>query len=322
MESLKRKGDTQGTQKKEIEQRAASSPLSSQLSALLFSSSPPEPKQAKMDMKVENNNNLNDSFIVEDDLNDLLRELDDFEDDLLIKSEFVDSEDSRVSSSIVRNDSISNVIDSSKSHSGTNDEMEMVSTLNYFTEKEALIYSVYSEADSIYKSDQRLLRMIDISTPKMFSQKAAWEISDLEGSQDLYTNKNDAHFKVLLPETFNIQDLKDKIQSINPNLHLNPIEIIINQSKERRISCQLALMLRDFRQMGSMAQLRLLDGNGNEIVGTLTLSACTELEFKLHFGLILILSNVSIFSPVPGQKYLNITKQNIQSFHYNIGLIT
>jgi hypothetical protein len=75
--------------------------------------------------------------------------------------------------------------------------------------------------------------------------------------------------------------------------------------------------LRDFRQIGSMAQLRLLDAAGNEIVGTLTFSACTELGIKLHFGLVLVLINVSVFSPVPGQKYLNITKQNIQSYHYN-----
>ena len=309
MESLKRKGDTQGTQKKDIEQRA-SSPLSSQLSALLFSSSPPEPKQVKVD------NKLNDSFIVEDDLDELLKELDDIEEEDLFNGVTcsMDSVSKEINSNSVSCNSVSG---NRMSHS-------IVDTLNYFTEKD----ENYSEVDSLYKSkiDQKLFPpMIDISTPQIFTQKPAWEISDLEESQKIYdnnkNNKKDAQFKVLLPETFDIEDLKDKIRIINQNLHLNPIEAI-KQSNERRISFQLALMLRDFRQMGSMAQLRLLDGNGNEIVGTLALSACTELEFKLHFGLILILSNVSVFSPVPGQKYLNITKQNIQSFHYNITLIT
>lgn len=335
MESLKRKADTQATQKKETEQRT-SSPLSSQLSALLFSSSPPEPKQVKMD--VEQNN---DEFMVENDLDDLLKELDGVEDDLFADKDMnntVNDHVNTVNDHVMHVNNVNtvkhvntvnnfNTVVNSVNHqiiqvSHLKEHViEHVNTLDYCTEKDI----IYSAVDSVYKSDQRLLPMIDISTPQIFSQhpvsiiKPAWEISDVESSQDMF-NAGGAQFKVLLPETFNIEDLRDNIRSINPNLHLNPIEVI-KQSNERRISFQLALMLRDFRQMGSMAQLRLVDGNGKDIVGTLALSACTELEFKLHFGLILILTNVSVFSPVPGQKYLNITKQNIQSFHYNISTI-
>lgn len=309
---MKRKADTQSTQKKEKEiESKTSSPLSSQLSALLFSSSPPEPKQVKIE--VEQNNEF---IVVENDLDDFLKELDDVENDL-----FTDKDIKMDVNTVINAADTANTVNV-HINNHVNSHKNIVNTLDYCTEKEM----IFSEVDSVYKSgDQRLLPMIDISTPQIFSQhpasivKPAWEISDIEESQE-FINSGDLHFKVLLPETFNIEDLRENIRSINPNLHLNPIEVI-KQSNERRVSFLLALMLRDFRQIGSMAQLRLLDGNGNEIVGTLTLSACTELEFKLHFGLILILTNVSIFSPVPGHKYLNITKQNIQTFHYNISTI-
>jgi hypothetical protein len=267
------------------------------LSALLFSSSPPEAKQVKIDKE------YSDNFMIEEDLEDLLKELDQVEDELFTSKDAV-------------------------AQSVNKDDDHLVNTMNYCSEKEI----VYSAVDSVYKSksnrELKLLPMIDISTPPI---TAAWEVSEVEESSDIGSFNSgggggsggggDCQFKLLLPETFNIEDLREKIRIIKPDLNLNPVKLI-KELKERRISFELALMMRDLRQMGSMAQLRLVDGNGDEIVGTLALSACTELKFKLHFGLIFILTNVSIFSPFPGgQKYLNITKQNIQSFHYNISSI-
>ena len=360
LESLKRKGDTQATQKQSTVPTQIvreSSPLSSQLSALLFSSSPPQPKQAKVEANDKENKTV-DEYMTggeEDDLDELLKELDEvgdemFSENFLIKSpEIADiceidtkslhskSHDNAIDTSAdaaidtvihdytINSSFVSNVTESTQKH--------LADTLDYCTEKQ----TVYSAVDSVYgtvNSEKRLLPMIDISTPQIFSQKPtnmkhnSWEISDIEElshSQDdtdgQFNSIDNSSRKILLPETFNIDDLRENIKKINKNLHLNPIEAM-KMSSERRISFELALMLRDFRQMGSMAQLRLLDGNGQEIVGTLTLSACSELGIKLHFGLILVLTNVSVFSPVPGQKYLNITKQNIQSYHYNVMIVS
>lgn len=228
----------------------------------------------------------------DEDLNDLLKELDEA-DDTGNQSNFQE-----------------NVVDGSNS-------------LAFCTVKQP---TGYSAIDSVYESrTQLLLPMIDISTPQIFSQSIKLDIdldsdlvSDLD--EDLNLDLDGKKMKLLIAETFNLEDLKWNLRVIDESLHLNPIEAI-KSSIERRISFPIALMLRDFRQIGSMGQLRLLDGSGNEIIGTIPFSSCLELKIKLHFGLIFVLTNVSTFSPVPNTKYLNITRGNIQSFHYNTGMI-
>lgn len=320
VESFKRRADTQQQNPTQCTGTAVTQvpaePLSSQLSALLFSSSPPA-KSAKLAVETKEEKDEFDLLMMgddDDDLDDLLNELD--------KGDNV-------------NNNADNNVNKIVGDSGNNAK-RMPNSLEFCT---TALNSGYSAADSVYETRKTmLLPMIDISTPQVFSQQvkhAMYDKNDIDkvnakkenilGSQcsllsQEYNIAQGGPVKLLIAETFNLDDLKCNLRRIDGSLHLNAI-LAIRASMERRVAFPLALMLRDFRQIGAMGQLRLLDGAGSEIIGTVPFTACVDLKIKLHFGLILVLTDVSVFSPVPGTKYLNITKGNIQSFHYNTGVI-
>jgi hypothetical protein len=150
--------------------------------------------------------------------------------------------------------------------------------------------------------DCGVLPMIDISTPQIFSQRPQSKSFILSSPQSqkqkssalatsVVTKLPSSGHIVMIPESFNLEDLKHNITHISSTLHLSPVEAI-KMSSARRVTFPLALMVRDFRQIGSMAQVRFIDGQADEIIGSLPFSACTELGFKLHFGLLLILNEV------------------------------
>ena len=177
----------------------------------------------------------------------------------------------------------------------------------------------YSAVDSVI--DERGLPMIDFSTPHQGSLPSQRPpIGEIITTETQSSMKGHCIVKrLMVPGNFLIEDLQSNIKAIGPQLHLNPIEAI-KQSAEKRIPFLLALMLRDYRQIGSTSQLRLIDGSGHEIIGTMPFSACDK-DLKLTYGLILILSDVTVFKAPGGTKYLNITRRNVQSYYNNIKII-
>lgn len=321
-----------------------SSPPSSQLSALLFSSpvrdNPPPAKQSKLDL-------FGDGGFMscgegdEGELADLLKELDEVEEMERVRDttaepelqgvEVKESPSLRESASVrepvnfresaslreslnlqAKSEESAGLYSQStesinfqsqltepaplsgyKNHSTRYTGSAQVPTVAYCTEQTKI---EYSPVDSLYVvSRNNLLPLIDISTPQAFSQKPPKIEFDEEGGgggvSGVSSSLERGH-RLMLPETFDIEDLKHNLRNINGSLHLNPIEAI-RASPERRVTFLLGLMLRDFRQIGPMAQLRLIDGSGNEIVGSLAFGVCREMKMKLHFGLIMILSEVT-----------------------------
>lgn len=341
------------------------SPISSQLSALLFSSPPLQvAKQPKLECP---------SFVLdEDDLEELLlKELEE-EDNEIVTVKW-DKENFGILNTVVAVDKVKSVhstqvptlntlapsahnisdpidpiahisklsfspalIDDSLSFSlpssipqvatqiATQGPKSISTTLAYCDVKESS--SSFSPIDSII--DERGLPVIDFSTPQLQSSQRPTikgeikTLSQQNQTQQNQTQKSQSQkciARLMVPGNFKIEDLQWNIRAIGKNLHMNPIEAI-KQSDEKRISFLLAFMLRDYRQIGSTAQLRFLDGSGNEIIGTMPFSAC-EKEMKLTYGLILVLNDVTVFKTPGGTKYLNITKRNITAFYNNIKII-
>lgn len=277
-----------------------SSPLSSQMSALLFSSPNPQAPPSKT-AKLENDS-MSCGFEMsdEDDLAELLVELD---------KEEKEKEKENLSGNVTNNPK-SNVWNESESYSLDLTDLTQsaeptepteltepqvsnctnIPTVAYYSPTNPNEFN-FSPSDSLYNSssvNSKLLPMIDMTTPQIFSQIPP------QVNKTIEVVSIDATARLLLPETFDLEDLRFNLRLINELIHLNPIEAI-KSSSSRKINFPLGLMLRDFRQMGTMAQLRLIDGSGSEIMGTLPFSVTEELKFKLHFGLIFILIDVSWF---------------------------
>ena len=300
----------------------SSSPPSSQMSALLFSFSspqPPAPKTAKLEKEL-----LFDRFTSDEDEeeeeNEWIRLLENINEEEFNISPNANANDNANANANDNDNANSdanantNANDKDKSYSNE-DKVDIVNTLNYCVNESDIDFSpldsLYATAKSNTASTSKMLPMIDLSTPQIVhsqpqkqSNSIFSSIKDLQRNTQstqnvqLALNTNNTatattpHNILLLPDTFNITDLQFNLKLINPSIHLNPIEAI-KRSSDRRIPFPLGLMLRDSRQIGSMAQLRLIDGNCNEIVGTLPFTLCSDLKIKLHFGLIFILIDVS-----------------------------
>ena len=325
------------------------------MSALLFSSSPHPCKQAKIEEEEE----LGSSFLMDegDDLEELLLkelEKEDFvycaePDDtseiinsanVFDKADIASSANVKISAKLSDNcvnntrnkthsDTCSKQIDVSFSSPLSSQLLEpspaSISTTLAFCENAGQDEEECSAIDSVYNTiDERGLPMIDFNTPhqrrvSLLSQKEL--LPELIYSQNQQQSQGTGCLvkRLMVAGNFRVEDLQFNVKSIGTHLHMNPIEAI-KQSDEKRVNFLLALMLRDFRQIGPYAQLRLLDGSGNEITGTMPFSAC-EKDVRLTYGLILVLSDVTVIKTPGGTKYLNISKNNIHSYYNNIKVI-
>lgn len=304
----------------------------SQLSGLLFSSSPPHPpnkivkiEQNEVNAQVRTMGNVNEPELESSDsgFDDLLRELDSDEwdndnpieiENLSIKNSLSLNNNNNIpsnacNSSLSRNSFVFNTPSQMKTTKPlTSTSLAFCSNKN---DNDGSNVIIYSAADSIYDTASStpdikstiMMPMIDISTPLAYFTSQKSGISPIilpsklqsKSRSSLNTSSSDTNniinWIVMLPESFTIETLQYNILKIDPSLHLNPIAAIKN-SNDRRIKFPVAVMIRDFRGMGGMIQVRLVDGNGNEMGGSLSFSACSDLGIKLHFGLVLILNEV------------------------------
>ena len=263
----------------------------SQLSGLLFSSSPPPPHPPNKMIKIE-----------KDEVNAQMKTLNEPEPEPESDSGFDDYDLLRELDSDEWDNPME--IENSLSLNDKNIKPLTSTSLAFCSNKndhDNFDEIVYSAADSIYDTisstpdikSTMMMPMIDISTPIAHFTSQKFGKSPMTLPSQLRTNtKNITDWIVMLPESFTKETLQHNILKIDPSLHLNPIAAIKN-SNDRRIKFPVALMIRDFRGMGGMIQVRLVDGNGNEMGGSLPFSACSDLGIKLHFGLVLVVNEVN-----------------------------
>lgn len=140
------------------------------------------------------------------------------------------------------------------------------------------------------------------STPKTASQAVSVKFSPTQRTVEVIR-------QVMHAETFTLDQLIGNIRSIDRSLILDPISTCTG----KRLEGPAALMIKKFRHVGPSVQLTLMDGSGSEIEA----SMCAY-DLKIHFGMILVLKDVSIYTPIPGVHFLNIVDRNIVSTHENV----
>jgi hypothetical protein len=101
---------------------------------------------------------------------------------------------------------------------------------------------------------------------------------------------------VMMPETFHVSQLQENMRRIAlqvSNLILTGVPES-SGAKVYKITEIVGLLVRDFRLIGGIAQLKCVDFEGHEHQASLSLDILTTLKFKLHFGMTLILTNVRL----------------------------
>lgn len=155
--------------------------------------------------------------------------------------------------------------------------------------------------------------------PKAASQPATpvtiLSLSQLTGRVHMVTGAAAEHRIVphhMLPEGFALEQFLRNIASIAwPKLQ-------VACASGSRIVGPFALLVKDFRLIGNSFQVKLLSASGEEVMGTLACLVLGKFQTKLHFGQIFILENVSVYSPIPSVRYLNVTAGNVLAVYANV----